>query len=97
MNTIMTIAYNANQIAALGQAREEESAHEPKVRLIYDIDNTELHLLDGVQQRLEVVHPEHKENIYNHAEQIIAAQKRVEDAVRLYEDRIYKRPPMDIA
>ncbi len=97
MNTIMTIAHNANNIAALGQTREVETAHEPKVRLMYDIDNTELHLLEGVQQKLEVVHPVHTDNIFNHAEEIIAAQRRVEDACRFYEDRINKRPPLDIA
>lgn len=97
MNTIMNIAYNANKIAALGQAREDEPAHEPKVRLIYDIDDTQLHLFDGVQQPLEVVHPVRTEHAYSHAEDILAAQRKIEDAVRMYEDRINKRPPLDIA
>lgn len=101
MNTIMTIAYNANipqafGIASTDETHEAETAYEPKVRTIYDIDNTELHLLKGVQQ-LEVVHPAHTSNIYNHAEKIIAAQRKVEDACRYYEDRINKRPPPEIA
>lgn len=93
----MTIAYNANKIAALGQASEDETANEPKVRMIYDLDNTELHLLDGIQQKMEVIHPDHHATIYMHAEEIISAQRKIEDAVRAYEDRIYKRPPLDIA
>lgn len=97
----MTIAYNANipqafGIAATIEAVEEKTAHEPKVRTMYEIDNTELHLLIGVQQ-LEVIHPAHTSNIYNHAEEIIAAQRKVEDACRYYEDRINKRPPPEIA
>lgn len=97
MNTIMTIAYNANQIAALGQRSEDETANEPKIRMIYDIDDTELHLLNGIQSKMEVVHPEHPAAVYMHAEEIISAQRKIEDAVRAYEDRIYKRPPLDIA
>ncbi len=97
MNTIMTIAHNANKIAALGQASENETANEPKVRLIYEIDSTELHLLNGVQARLDVIHPSHSNDVYMHAEEIITAQKKIADAVRVYEDRIYKRIPEDIA
>lgn len=97
MNTIMTIAYNANRIAALGRTSEDETANEPKIRMMYNLDNTELHLLEGVQQKMEVVHPAHHTTIYLNAEEIISAQKKIEDAVRMYEDRIYKRPPLDIA
>jgi hypothetical protein len=97
MNTIMTIAHNANKIAAMGQASGEETANEPKVRLIYDVDNTEIHLLDGVRTNLEVVHPSHSTDVHMHAEEIIAAQKKIAEAVRKYEDKIYKRPPQDIA
>jgi phage baseplate assembly protein W len=101
MNTIMTVAYNASinkpfGITATAETREAETNHEPKVRLMYETDNTELHLHDGVQQKLEVIHPVHTESIYNHAEEIIAAQRKVEDACRFYEARINKRPPPDI-
>lgn len=97
MNTIMTIAYNANKTAEAGPVSEDETAFEPKVRLMYEINNTELNLLDDLQEKLEVVHPAYESVIQTHPEEILAAQKKIEAAVRAYEDRIYKRPPLDIA
>jgi len=97
MNTIMTIAHNANKIAALGQVSENEAANEPKVRLIYDTDNTELHPLSGIQTKLEVIHSSDSPDVYMHAEEIISAQKKLAAAVRLYEVRILKLLPPDIA
>lgn len=97
MNTIMTIAHNANEIAAQGQARVEETANESNVRLMYDVDDTHYGLPDEQPGKLEVIHPDHSGIVHLYAENIVSAQQKVADAVRVYEDRIYKRPPLDIA
>lgn len=96
MNTIMTIAHNANNIALQGQASEKEIAIEPKVRLIYDLHNTELHLLKGVSPKLEVVHDAYATDIHMRPAEILHAQRNIHDAVRAYEDRIQKRSPLQI-
>lgn len=96
MKTIMTIAHNANDIAALGQVSENETANEPKVRLIYEIDSTELHLLNIPHANLEVIHHAQPTDVYLHPQALLTAQQRIAAAVRLYEDRIYKRIPEDM-
>lgn len=97
MNTIMTIAHSANEIAGQGQASAEETANEANVRLMYEVDNTNYGLPDEQPGKLEVVHPDHTGIVHLYAEDIVSAQQKVADAVRAYEDRIYKRPPLDIA
>ena len=97
MNTIMTIAHNANDIAAPGQARAEETATEPKVRLMYEFDETNYGLPEEQPGKLEIIHPDNGGIVHLYAEDIVSAQQKVADAVKMYEDRIYKRPPLDIA
>lgn len=87
MNTNLHIAHNAT-----AQSKANAISNEPSnIRLLVNVDNTELHLLNGVSGQLHVVHSA------SFAEGIIASQKKIVDAVRMYEDRIYKRVPLDIA
>lgn len=87
MNTILHIAHNA----ASANHKSGIASEPSNVRLLLNVDDSELHLLDDVTQKLHVVH------FNQFAEEIISSQKKVSDAVRMYEDRIYKRVPLDIA
>ena len=89
MNTIMHIAHQVP--AAIQQNTLSQQA---EIRLLINVDDTELHLFNGVSRKLHVVHSSAGiNNTYINAEEILRAQRAVSEAVRLYENRIYKRPP----
>ena len=90
MNTIMHIAHNGTEDRK--SITGEDSAG---IRLLFNVDNTELHLINGVTRRLQVVHSAMDNQ--SALEELVAAQKKVSAAIRVYEDRIYKRVPLDIA
>lgn len=86
MNTIMHIAHRFPAVFQL------TTNTQPEIKLLLNVDDTEIHLFNGVSRKLQVVHPTSGTKYIN-AEDFLRSQREVSEAVRLYENRIYKRPP----